>query len=260
MSRFLTHVITTLTEGLAEIQAILLYGSQQNLESVDMWSDYDLRIVLKPEAVIDETGFVEAIHTVGVVVGAELYPGTDSVLYRAAIEFESSIRLLDAMVAAYKEWESTQLRDHFVIVFGDLGSSATSSTPLVPNTRFGLDDTPFNPTWFKYFAAIKKFCRHDNLVGIHLLLDLIREYLVLEMVERDNREKTNIHRYGGDERLPEPINLSHIDESDTKRVLDYIGQLALLYDQKLVFMVEGYTSRLHGVLAYIAQSKAKLTQ
>lgn len=121
------------------------------------------------------------------------------------------------------------------------------------------DETRINPTWFKYIGAINKFCRHDNLIGMHLLLDLIREYLVLEMVERDRRKNTKIHRYRDHECLPGPINLSQIDESDTTRLLDYIAKLACAYDQKLVSMVDGYTSRVHWAPEYIERSKAHLS-
>lgn len=85
---------------------------------------------------------------------------------------------------------------------------------------------------------------------MHLLLDLIREYLVLE---RDQRKITNIHRYGDQERLRSAIQLSQIDESDTARTLDYIEKLAAAYDQKLVTLVEG-------VVEHIEQSKAHVSR
>lgn len=94
---------------------------------------------------------------------------------------------------------------------------------------------------------------------MHLLLDLIREYLVLEMVERDRRKNTNIHRYGDHECLPGPIQLSQIDASDTTKFLDYIAKLACAYDQKLVSMADGYTGRVHWVLEDIERSKAHLS-
>lgn len=79
------------------------------------------------------------------------------------------------------------------------------------------------------------------------------------MVERDQRKKTNIHRYGDHERLPAAIQLSKIDESDTMRVLDYIANLAVSYDQKLVDLIGGYTSRVPWVVEYIERSKAHLS-
>lgn len=257
MSGFLPHLIRTLTERVDGIQAILLHGSQQNPQVADMWSDYDVCIVLNSSARIYESQFILAVNDIGTVVGREVYLRSHSVLYRTAIEFQSSICLLDATVSEFHEWNSTENRDQPTILFGHIELSSTPNTP-VTHAAFRPDETAIDPTWFKYIGAIKKFCRHDNLIGMHLLLDLIREYLVLEMVERDQRKRTNIHRYGDHERLPGPIQLSQIDESDTTRVLDYIAQLAVAYDQKLVSMVEGYTSRVQSVLRYIERSKAHL--
>ena len=255
MSEFLPHLITTLTDRVEGIQAILLYGSQQHPQAVDMWSDYDVCIVMNPSARIDESPFIQAVHDIGTVVGSEVYRRRHSVLYRTAMEFQSSIYLLDATVSAYQEWNNTVNRDQQTILFGHIEPSSTPNTPPVTHTVFRPDETAIGPTWFKYMDTVKKFCRQDNLIGMHLLLDLIREYLVLEMVERDQRKRTNIHRYGDHERLPGGIQLSQIDESDTMGVLDYIARLASAYDQKLVSLVEGYTSRVHWVLEYIERSK-----
>lgn len=93
---------------------------------------------------------------------------------------------------------------------------------------------------------------------MHLLLDLVREYLVLEMVDRDNRGHTNIHRYGDNEELPDALRLSQIDERNPQRVFDYIGHLAYAYDQQLVSGVAGYTSRYPAIREYIEVSKAHL--
>lgn len=260
MSEFLPHLIRTLTERVDGIQAILLYGSQQHPQVVDMWSDYDVCIVLNSSARIDESAFIQAVNDIGTVVGREVYRRSHSVLYRTAMEFQSSMCLLDATVSEYQEWNSTVNRDQQTLLFGHIELSSTLNTSPITHTAFPPDETAIDPTWFKYIGAVKKFCRQDNLIGMHLLLDLIREYLVLEMVERDQRKRTNIHRYGDHERLPGAIQLSQTDESDTMGLLDFIAQLAAAYDQKLVSLVEGYTSRVHWVLEYIERSKAYVSR
>lgn len=60
MDGFLNHVINTLAAGLDGIQAILLYGSQQNPQVVDMWSDYDVWIVLRSSTRLDERRFIQS--------------------------------------------------------------------------------------------------------------------------------------------------------------------------------------------------------
>ncbi len=257
MDEFLSHVIRTLTEGVEDIESIRLYGSQVNPQVVDMWSDYDLWIVLHSSARIDQLRFIQTVNDIGIVVGSELHRKDHSVLYRTAIAFESSMRLLDATVS-HEEPPSANLSVWPIGMLEHLEPRSTPNMLSVTNPAPRADETRISLTWFKYMGAINKFCRHDNLIGMHLLLDLIREFLVLEMVERDNRKKTNIHRYGSHELLPEPIRLSNIYESDPKRLLDYIAKLAYAYDQKIVSMVEGYTSRVHWILEYIERSQEHL--
>ena len=258
MNEFLSHVIRALTEDVHGIQAIALYGSQQNPQSVDMWSDYDIWIVLESSACIDEPRVIQAVHDMGFVVGGELHKTSHSVLYRTAIGFEASIRLLDLTVS-HEEPQSANLLARPAILFGHLEPRFTPTIPSGQQAGFRPNEARISPTWFKYVVTINKFCRRDNLVGLHLLLDLVREYLVLEMVERDHRKQTNIHRYGDYEHLPEPIQLARIDASDTKQILDYIAKLAYAYDQKLASLVEGYSRRAHWVLEYLERSKAHLS-
>jgi hypothetical protein len=60
--------------------------------------------------------------------------------------------------------------------------------------------------------------------------------------------------------LPDAIKLSHIDESDTGRVLDYIAKLAYAYDHKLASLIDGYASRYDSIREYIERSKVHLSR
>ena len=122
---------------------------------------------------------------------------------------------------------------------------------------FDMSESEINRIWFKYMMVIKKFARRDNLIGMHLLLDLIRDYLVVKMVERDMRESTNIHRFGYAEQLPAAIKLARINESDTGRIFDYIAELARETDKKLEANVKDYRSRYQRLSAYIEASKRR---
>jgi hypothetical protein len=165
---------------------------------------------------------------------------------------------LDATVSSYQEWMRAEPSASQTILFYHVELSSGPNTLQVQDSTFRPDEQRVSPTWFKYVVAIKKFCRDDNLIGMHLLLDLGREYLVLAMVERDNMHHTNVHRYGDNQRLPDAIKLSLVDESDPGRMRDYIAKLAFAYDHKLASMIEGYTSRYDTIMGYIERSKAHL--
>lgn len=259
MDTFLGHAIATLSTNLEGIKAILLRGSKQTDDQVDFWSDTDLLVVFHPGVGVEEKRFVQAIDQIGFVIASELYSGQESVLYRAAIEFESSVQLLDATVCSHDEWVSTEAfkEQSSTIVYGQIETIERTKANAV-DYSFDSYKNQINRTWFKYLVAIKKFARDDHLIGMHLLLDLIREYLVLEMIERDIRCGTNIHRFGSGEQLPATMKLSCIDESDRRSIFDYIAKLAYEYDRKLGANIPTYKSRYDQVCAYLERSKRHL--
>ena len=209
-------------------------------------------VILQPEMDVDENQFVQAHERMGFVVGSEMHRGKESLLYRTAISFETSIQLLDASVCSYNKWVSAEAgKDQLsTVIYGQIASGEQIKAP-VAGYSFDISESEINRIWFKYMTAIKKFARRDNLIGMHLLLDLVRDYLVVEMVERDMRENTHIHRFGYAEQLPASIKLSSINEADTGRILDYIAELARETDKKLAANVKGYRSRYPWLSAYI---------
>ncbi|KUO96626.1 hypothetical protein [Ferroacidibacillus organovorans] len=236
---------------------IVLRGSQQTGVQVDLWSDTDILMILHPKIEINEDRFIHAHNPIGNILGSEIYRGLESILYRTAIEYESSIHLLDSSLCTYNEWTSIEaLKDQsFTVVYGHIEIPTKAVMGIAKSDlSFSPYENEINKTWFKFTMAIKKFARKDNLIGMHLLLDLIREYLTLEMIERDIREKTNIHRLGHSEHLPASIKLSNIEETNQEGLLNYIANLAHAYDQKLLDNVSNYKSRRNKISEYIDES------
>jgi hypothetical protein len=250
---FLNYLVKGITTNLDGVSGIVLRGSQRT-NAVDLWSDTDLLIVLNEGIAINEQAIVEAIHALGFVVGCEMYKySEESLLYRIAIEIESSIHLLDAQFCSYEEWVSSESRrdQPSSIIYGGIELGEIRSRVA---ERYSFDSYDSDNTWFKYFIAIKKFARNDNLIGLHLLLDLVRDYLVVEMIERDIRHGTNIHTFGYAEQMPPNIDLSQLDIANKKAVFEYISKLAYAYDQKLKRNVKGYISRYTQISKYLEVS------
>lgn len=255
MNTILKQVINKITSDITEVKAIVVSGSQQTERIVDFWSDTDLLVILNPGFSVDEQHFIQAIKEIGFIVGSELHRlSKESIMYRTAIEFECSVHLLDVQVCTYNHWLLTESKKNqlFTIVYGDIEPEEVSKE-MVEDYSFNSYET--NSTWFKYFIATKKFARNDNLIGMHLLLDLVREYLVVEMIKRDIICKTNIHRFGYEEKVPDTLKLSHIDESNKIQIFDYIKRLAYEYDKNLVAYKDGYKSNYSQVADYIEKSK-----
>lgn len=259
MDSFLSHVISSIVTTLEGVKGIVLRGSQQTEPMVDMWSDHDVLVVLDHDPSLNDQVVFQELNQIGNVVGSERYRYSEhSLLYRTAIEYKSSIHLLDLHLCSYEEWISTEaLKDPIsTIVYGDLELGVPLPSAAGNSSFEAYESTTI---WFKYFIAIKKFARNDHLIGLHLLLDLIKDYLVVEMIERDIRHGTNIHRFGYREQLPSTIEISLIDPSDPIKVFDYIAKLAYEYDKKLVSNVSGYKSRYRQVADYIEESKNRIT-
>lgn len=259
MNSFLSHMVSGIAANLKEVKGIVLRGSQQTDSIVDLWSDTDLLVVLNHGSPVNDQEVIRVINEIGNVVGSEVHWYSEqSLLYKSAIEYESSIHLLDTHICSYDEWISTEsLKDQLsTMVYGNLklGEKIPSAAG-----NYSFESYESSNTWFKYFIAIKKFARNDNLVGLHLLLDLIKEYLVVEMIERDIRHETNIHRFGYGEQLPNTIEMSLIDTSDKIKVFDFIANLANEYDKKLVSNMNGYKSRYEQVANYLEKSKQYIT-
>lgn len=259
MNSFLNHAVSGITANLKGVRGIVLRGSQQTDDKVDLWSDTDLLIVLNEGVLVNEQDIIGAINAIGFVIGSELYRYNEqSLLYRTAIAIESSIQLLDMQCCSYEEWiltESHKDQDS-TIIYGDL--NLNERIPSSPAESYSFDSYQSNNTWFKYFYAIKKFARNDNLIGLHLLLDLIRDYLVVGMIERDITHGTNVHRFGYEEQLPSNIRLSQLDVTDKLGVFDFIAKLAYEYDKKLVCNVKGYVSRYSQVAKFLEESKQRI--
>lgn len=258
MSPFLTYLINEITSNITEVQAIILRGSHLNENTVDFWSDLDVLVVLEPLVHINEEVFIRTINKSGQIIGSELYINPESILYRTAIEHNQSIELLDVTICTYNEWLLVEATSNIsLVVYGHIELCEPIKEDEV-SYSFNSYEHRIGEIWYKYVIAIKKFARRDHLIGLHLLLDLVREYLVLEMIERDIQHNTNIHRHGFNEELPDYIKLSHFDDSNIEVILNYIERLAFEYDKKLQHHVLGYSSQFDRIAKYIEESRQQL--
>ena len=91
-----------------------------------------------------------------------------------------------------------------------------------------MDKDSIDKTCFIFYESLKRFSRKDNLIGLYLTLDLIREYLVLEMIDRDIDIGTNIHHFVISESLTKVLNLELLQTSKTIDKLKLLQVLTVL--------------------------------
>lgn len=237
------------------IKAILLKGSMQSIEVTDFWSDTDLLVVLKESENIQREIFLNLLSNLGEIIAKENYFSEDSTTLRVAIQINNEVEFIDLSICTYERWLLSECKclDSSKLIFWEIDWYIKLNDKIV-NYSFEFDIDNIEKNWFKYFMCIKKIARDDILIGLDLLMDLLKEYLILLMIERDIKYNTNIHRYWYNEILPEKLNLSLLNYKDKLNILFYIRDLANEYDQKLVVVFKEYTSRFNVIDTYIKES------
>ena len=241
-----------------DIVYILLKGSKINSGIIDFWSDTDLVLVLAPEVHFEEVRIESLIQAIGPTIGQEIHQDATKLLLRLVVDWQTQIELLDLAIYQYKDWlnESQLGLEKYLVLHGDwVGDQQVStSTPA----DFEYDKKQIGEVWLRYFLCVKKFMRNDNLIGLHLLFSLWQEYLVIEMIERDQKRGTNVHRFGGQEKLPVILDLSGFNYSNKRNMLRYIRALGFCYDQKLMQHFPIYQSRMASLNNYLIESEKQI--
>lgn len=102
--------------------------------------------------------------------------------------------------------------------------------------------------WFNQILALAKLMRGDYLIADHVANMQINETLVAQMIDRDNRMGTNIHRYGNKEDLEYEKDFKTDSAYQKKdktynRIADKIIAAGMTYDRLIKKLNSGYDDR-----------------
>jgi len=223
------------------ILSIYLKGSRQDMSQVDYWSDTDIIIVLKNNYKISEELEHALDEFFGPIMAKELYVHKGGIGYRVITTIGDCIKQYDLQVLE-DTLSMNYLKDDMTCIYG-IDNSVTSSNEPTQNLNEVYNEKKIREVWFKYFECVKKFSRNDNLIGMHLLFDLLKEYLVLEMVKRDIKTNTRVHRFGYSEKLQSNLDMTLLNSGKTTDKLSFILQLAKEYDCELRKLHSEYQTR-----------------
>lgn len=246
---FVARAAATLARALGPVDGVVVRGSRAGEAAVDAWSDTDLLVVLAAGARPDPGALRRAVADLGTVVGGEITGDGDPILCRAAIVVRGgAVELVDASVCSHERWRlcEASAAPSRVVLGGIRPADVLPRT--VPPAALEAYAARVDGVWWSLALSIKKFARQDNLIGLHLLLDVLREYLVVEMIARDARHGTSVHRFGENEALPEELRLGRLDPSERSALVAYIDALARAYDGALAAGIPGYRGR-HAAIA-----------
>ena len=243
------------------IESIYLKGSRQQNEITDYWSDTDLLIVLKENVKLIELYSIWFDNHFKPVIAKQFYEYEGGIVYRIVSEKNKNIIQYDIQLVTNDFWKKNigGMNKNMTCLYGT-DETCSSFIAAVDTYKFTHNEDEINNIWFKYFECIKKIARKDNLIGLHLLLDLIRDYLVLEMMERDIKFGTNTHRFGKSEELPSALDMNSLKENKASDRLQFIKVLAKLFDEKLLEIHEQYISRYDYIEKHIEVSIKVLSE
>ncbi|MEM7375546.1 MAG: hypothetical protein AAF587_43535 [Bacteroidota bacterium] len=244
-----------------KVEAIVLLGSQVDRAETDYWSDIDMTIVLASGQDIEKDQIVKATHGLGQLICKEEFETQEVFSQRLVLLRNKKIERVDVKTCTLKAWRrirfSAESR-HRILYGSPLEINRREDRELFGFGQAEKERTRIHNIWFLFFECVKKFMRNDNLIGLHLLLDLVREYLVLRMQERDVKYQTNIHKKGNREQLPQSIEFDQLAYQSKQEVLTYLKSLATEIDQELRKQYEGYESRLALATQYLQESEQNI--
>jgi len=241
-----------------KILSIYLKGSRQDMSQVDYWSDTDIIIVLKDDYKIIEELEHALDEFFSPIMAKELYVHKGGIGYRVITTIGDRIKQYDLQVLE-DILGANYLKDEMTCIYG-IDNSITSSIEPTQISNEVYNEKMIQEVWFKYFECVKKFSRNDNLIGMHLLFDLLKEYLVLNMVKRDIKTNTRVHRFGYSEKLQSNLDMNLLNSEKTTDKLGFILRLAKVYDDELAKLHSEYQTRYAVLELHIKASLEHLEQ
>lgn len=193
-------------EQVAEAQAFVLTGSLAAEDGpADVWSDVDAKVILAEEAVARYYESTAWLAPFGRIIGLERHEHPLTKTLRVCL---ADFRRFDLTFIAAESLQTPAVWDHnpipapYAILWSRLPELKAQISALPAPAAY--QDPPAEQIaamadafYFKAAVAITKVVRKDWLIGAHLALDLAQDALILQMIRRDRKKRTTVHRTGG---------------------------------------------------------------
>lgn len=217
--------MSNLLAGLVKADEIKFHGSLNNPAELDAFSDVDMQISLSGNAPVN-------IEKIFAVVSKEFAPvfGYETISHsrKDAIRLclENGMRF--DLVFRYPSDKEPQAEDNATLVKVNGVAS-----------QF----------WFIASIILVKLGRRDNLVAAHLVLEMCQLIVVIQMILRDDKKDTNIHRFGDGEHVPVLHHSPHIPNrpfmncETADEILAVLFSAAVHMDKMMKALDLGYTEK-----------------
>lgn len=225
----------------ADVMSMAIFGSVLRPQDLDDWSDIDVLIVVRDNALQRFFPSTAWLEPVGRIFAREHFSGDTASTTRVCFE---DLRRLDLTIATESSalriatWPQVAFADGLHVLFSRsaevsacLAGPFKKSGHTLPSTE--QVETLIDAFWFRALVAVAKVARDDLVIALHLTLSLYQDCCVLTMMLRDRDTGTNQHRTGGmandvvatfadTERPPTPLGILDLIEA-TGRILDRLA-------------------------------------
>jgi len=245
------------------VVALLLVGSGAR-GRLDRWSDLDILLVARPEAIATYYPCLTWLGGLGQLYTWQLQD--DGRTIRAVYD---DLRRLDVIVRTEEEFSTVNewggdLLAHAprTLILRSAAVERALSEPIPARNPSYPSSDEFvriaNDFWFKSVQAVSKLARNDRLIALHLALDLIEDCAVLGMILRDREASSNYHPDGaaGDSIVHRLRDVQR--PFTTHGILETIEQCAEVWDELAARSSENYEPRRRPLLAWAEQLRRSL--
>jgi len=207
---------------LSEISVI---GSCLEPNSIDIFSDVDLKILLSDNSAINFNKLIKAIsQQFDGVFGYEVHNNCNNDVLRFCLN---------------NGWR-------FDLTFVYSMPKVSVEAEILLSAKI---DSIVNQFWFIASMVLVKLGRNDFLTAAHLALELCQLNIVVQMLIRDDEKKSNIHRFGDSEHVPvlHPLTSSkrcgEFLENEKDKILGILFHAAEHMDKISLQTIKNYTIR-----------------
>lgn len=250
-----------------EAKAFVLTGSLAAADiAPDFWSDIDVKIVLADQAINRYYTTLTWLEPFGRLIGLERHAGPSTKTLRLCLEGFKRFDLVfipESALHALGAKGEPLLRPPCTVIWSRLPGLEThiAAAPAALPYEDVSDEavaTIADQFWFKAAVAITKVMRNDLLIGMHLALDLTRDCLLLQMLQRDRVLRTTIHRTGGWGNTWLEHFAWDSSECSAVKILDLISRSCTGFDELAALLLPDYTARWPLLSPAIACAKREL--
>ena len=250
----------------ADTRAFVLTGSLAALDvQEDIWSDVDAKIILADWALDRYYLSTAWLSPFGQLIGLERHESYLAKTLRVCLENFQRFDLTFIGESALPNsdwWDGNSFHSVFVVVWSRLPDlerqlASHSFSAKYQDISHVEIERRVDTFWFKAAQAVVKVVRNDLLIGLHLALDLARDSLVLQMIRRDQKKRTTVHRTGGwGNEIVARFSRAGEQASDVE-ILNFIRLSCEIFDDVALELWPSYEQR--GPLLFPSIESAKQT-